>query len=286
LTVIAPRRILLPFYTCNAVPDSPTAVGVPFAFYPIDERLEPARDLCPGPAELVLYINYFGLKGATARTLADRLGQALIVDDTQAFFERGYSGSWSFNSARKFFGVPDGAYLYAPVTLTPVQTRNEAPAWDHLISRLTGRQAEAYQLYLANEAAVTSEVRGMSRGAERLLGGIDYQWVAERRRENYFQYHAALEDLNRLPLPPATAAVPHCYPFLPPRAVDRERLHAQQLFVPTYWPDCMGRSNPGFGWERDLAARLLPLPVDHRYDRDDIARVISILRDTLGGMTC
>jgi len=35
----------------------------------------------------------------------------------------------------------------------------------------------------------------------------------------------------------------------------------------------VSRPVAGFEWERELAARLLPLPVDHRYGSADMTRV-------------
>jgi hypothetical protein len=271
----------MPFYVCDAVLEPLGAQGVPCAFYPLDERLEPAGGLDPAPGEVAVVVNYFGLKGAAVRTLAARLGAALIVDDTQAFFEVGYRGSWSFNSARKFFGVPDGAYLYAPLPVTGPAFRNPAPSWDHLIGRLEERQEEAFQRFAAAEADVTSEPRGPSVGAERLLAAIDYPAAAARRRANFGRYEAAFRSANRLALPLPSGAVPLCYPFLPDRAVDRRPLYEQGIYLPMYWRDCLERAGAGFEWERHLSARLLPLPVDQRYGLADIGRVIAAITEQL-----
>jgi hypothetical protein len=282
LAVLAPRHVYVPFYTCDAVPEAVTAAGVPWTFYPVNEQLEPLSDPQPGPAEVVVYVNYFGLKGEAARALAARLGPALIVDDTQAFFARGYPGSWSFNSARKFFGVPDGAYLYAPVPLPPVVARNENPEWEYLTARLAGHQEAAYRKFQASEAAVTSEVRRLSIGAERMLAGIDYQAAALRRRANFAAYHDGLGRWNCLALRPDPEAVPLCYPFLPAGQIRREVLYAQEIYPPRYWAECGTRAGRGFDWERELSDRLLPLPVDQRYGVNDVARVVRAVRDLLG----
>jgi hypothetical protein len=283
LSALRPARVHVPFYACDAVLEPLGAEGLPWTFYPVDQRLEPAGGLAPALGDVVVVVNYFGVKGAAVRAQAEQFGGALIVDDTQAFFEIGYPGIWSFNSARKFFGVPDGAYLYAPLPVDGPAVRNSAPAWHHLIRRLEGRHEEAFRRFAAAEGHMTSEPRGASVGAERLLAAIDYPAAAARRRANFALYEVALGWANRLALPLPSGAVPLCYPFLPDRAVDRHLLYERGIYAPMYWRDCLDRPGVGFEWERDLTARLLPLPLDQRYGANDIDRVVATVTELLAG---
>ena len=41
----------------------------------------------------------------------------VIIDNAQAFYSKHQDRAYSFNSARKFFGVPDGAYLFGKAKL-------------------------------------------------------------------------------------------------------------------------------------------------------------------------
>jgi hypothetical protein len=72
-----------------------------------------------------------------------------------------------------------------------------------------------------------------------------------------------------------------CYPFLPPADVDRAALGRLGVFVPTLWPEVPNRTIPGFEWERDVARRLLPLPIDHRYGPGDMEKVCQALLQVL-----
>ena len=74
-------------------------------------------------------------------------------------------------------------------------------------------------------------------------------------------------------------AVPFCYPFLPARPSLHRALWQREIFVPRLWPEIAARPAEGFEWERDLAARLLPLPIDHRYGPGDMARVTGAVMD-------
>jgi hypothetical protein len=284
LATVRPRRVFVPFYSCDAVLEPIRTLGAPIEFYAIDRALVPVLPGGVNPEDAVVVINYFGLKSAAVKTLATRFGASLIIDATQSFFDRGLPGSWLFNSARKFFGVPDGAYLYAPAPLTidaPPPNRNVG--WNHLTLRLMGNQEDAYRAFLDNEESITSEALGMSLGSERILGGIDYPAVIGRRRANFALYAAALGDRNDLPLPLGIGEAPFCYPFLPDQAIRVRRFHERGIFVPTLWKDCVDRDAPGFSWERDLANRLLPLPVDHRLGADEVGRVLEAVTQFLKG---
>src|SRR5216684_4953836 len=98
LESVRPARAWVPFYICDAALEACKVAGVTFEFYPIDEMFDPILPAgAPAAGECLLYVNYFGLKTATAESLVTDHPGRVIVDDTQAFFARGYAGGWSFN---------------------------------------------------------------------------------------------------------------------------------------------------------------------------------------------
>ena len=112
------RKIYLPYYICDSVLQPVERLGVEFEFYHLNEQLEPALELNPKDDEAVLYVNYFGLKNSFASTFCYAYRNT-ILDETQAFYSEpgnkvGDKGIQcdTFYSCRKYFGVPDGAYLY------------------------------------------------------------------------------------------------------------------------------------------------------------------------------
>jgi hypothetical protein len=106
----SPRQLVLPKYLCAAVMQPILELKIPYAFYAINEQLEPVG-LDEFDADItVLYINYFGLKDSVVQALANNT-KNVIIDNTQAFFSSAISNVPTFYSARKFFGVPDGAYV-------------------------------------------------------------------------------------------------------------------------------------------------------------------------------
>jgi len=268
LRVSRPRRVLIPFFVCDAVLQPLAATGTAFEFYAIDRSFRPAAAAPePNDGDLILIVNYFGVLTSFVDDRVRRQPSGVAVDDTQAFFRRGSSAAWSFNSARKFFGVPDGAFLYGPAHDLGDLPASDVADCDHLLARLAGDDGEAWEQFKRHEARIGIEPRAISAISTRLLAAVDMARVRRQREQNFSALHARLRTLNTiaLPLDAVDGDGPMCYPFLPAVDVDRRALNRLGVFVPTFWPEIDARADRGFDWERQVAARLLPLPIDHRY---------------------
>ena len=113
---IKPRRAWLPYYTCGALLEPFEATRTAHEFYHVDECLEIERAFeALSDTDVLVYINYYGLKDRYVQLLEARFGSQLWCDLSHAFFAEPFAPrAWYFNSARKAFGVPDGAFLYTP----------------------------------------------------------------------------------------------------------------------------------------------------------------------------
>jgi hypothetical protein len=282
LRTCRPRRVWLPFYICDAMLQPLAATNTPYEFYALTEEFRPEPRCAPASDELMLVVNYFGALSAAV----DRVGfgdrDRVVIDDTQAFFRCGSSEAWSFNSARKFFGVPDGGYLYGPASGLSALPPSESADCDHLLARLAGDDVRAWELFKQHEARIGIEPRAMSAVASRLLGGVDLGHARRSRQVNFETLHRRLGPRNTIgiPLDEVASAGPMCYPFLPAAAVERAALSRRGVFVPTLWPEIDARPG-GFDRERDVARRLLALPIDHRYEPGDMETVADTLQQVL-----
>ena len=272
LQKVKPKKFYIPYYTCDAVLDPIHINKIKFEYYSLNENLEPA-EIKLNDDEYFLYINYFGIKTDVVHKLIKKYDRKLIVDNSQGFFEKEYSGIWSFNSARKFFGVPDGAYLYSPVPVANDFPRNTYVKYDHLIQRLLGNQVMVYKQFLENEKILNSDLKNMSLLSEILLSNIDYKWVAEKRLENFHYLHENLKDINQFKIHTNFKGVPLCYPFLPKKTIDKSIFHKKNLFIPRFWERSIAIVSSGYEFEKEFADRLLPLPIDQRYKIKDLKYV-------------
>lgn len=275
-------KCYLPFYTCDAVCHPFLLEGVPVEFYRIDHRMDPMDLPVLQENEYFLYINFFGLKSSTIERLIEKYGSRLLIDNTHLFFHKGYSNNWTFTSARKHFGVPDGAYLFTPTKLLQKLDRFQHVSANHNILRLLGLQQESYAEYVKFENTLNSEIFAISTLSEKLLSLIDYEQVQKRRRSNFDFLHEELGAINQFSIGTPTAeVVPFAYPLLPGKPLDKTLFYKENVFVPSLWLDPLQRDGAGFEFEKLLGKNLLPLPIDHRYEIRDMERMVALIRRLL-----
>jgi hypothetical protein len=283
LESLRPARVWAPFYVCDAVLPAIAHAGASVEFYAINDELEP---LLPDGGltgrDVVMYVNYFGVKNEAASALASTFGRRAVIDDTQAFFQRGYAGAWSFNSTRKFFGVPDGGYAYGE-SLNTTPAPNPGPIrYEHLVTQLLGDRERAFQQYRESESCVSDEPVAMSSFASRLLASLDYGRIRAARERNFARLHARLGSRNGLRIANSPPVAPYCYPLLLDRAVPWDELWGRKIFAPRLWTDVQERVNgSAFAWERQLASRVVPLPIDQRYNDADMDRVVDAVGEVM-----
>jgi hypothetical protein len=277
---VKPTKIYLPFYCCDSLLLPLEEARIPYEFYGINAKFDPTIPLIHD-SEMILYINYFGLKTLTANKLSKLYGGQLIVDNTQAFFEKSYGVTWAFNSARKFFGVPDGGFLYAPQYIEDKYLPNREVLAEHLWLRLFGKQEEAFMSYQQSEALQTLELKGISNLSKQILHNVDFSAVARTRKRHFKRLDHALRHLNQIPhvlldLSPST--VPFCYPLLLEKPVSKTEFYDCGIFIPTLWQDVLSRDTEGsYAFEKSFSQNLLPLPIDHRLDDRDIQRMVDFV---------
>jgi hypothetical protein len=277
---LRPSRLYVPFYTCNALLEPIRLNKIPYVFYSINEYLEPADKIVLHEDEYLVYVNYFGIKSDTVAKLVSKFGRNLIIDNSQAFFEPELKGAFSFNSARKFFGVPDGSFLYLPEPVACFFEENKNISTNHLINRALGNMEMAYQEFLDYERSITCDIRSISSLSHKILKTIDYRQIAEIRRANYLYLQDQLGKDNTLSLNISLEMVPLCYPFFPDRFLEKKTFYEQGIFIPTFWTDVVDRDNSGFELEKNISRCLLPLPIDHRYNTKDLCSVLKFVEES------
>lgn len=272
------HRVYLPFYLCDVLLEPFKKLGVEYDFYHVNDQMELAQAVSLNDGEALLYINYYGLKQNYVSALSSIYGNRLIVDNTQAFFAQPIDGIDTFYSCRKFFGVANGAYLYSEVQLDT--EFEQSRSWDrmaYLLKRIDVSPESAYRDFQAqDEALVNNPIRTMSRLTHRIMISIDYETVAQRRRQNYLFLDNALKYKNGISLPLADDAVPMVYPFLTDDEDLRQHLIDNRIFVAQYWPNVL-ESCENNSYEYIITKQLMPLPIDQRYNEEDMKRIIELI---------
>lgn len=272
------RCVFLPYYTCEVILEPFKKLGINYRFYHIDLNFEITEEITLASGEALLYTNYFGLKQQYVEKLSECYGQNLIVDSTQAFFAPHISGIDTFYTCRKFFGVPDGAYLYTDKTLDIDLNQDVSyNRMSHLLKRIDLSAEDGFPDFRKADEGLDGEpIKRMSRLSQRLMQSIDYNNARRRRHENFNYLNDRLSATNQLHHALESEAVPMVYPYYSEKKGLREKLISHRFFVATYWPNVMEWTHSG-ELECLFAQNLLPLPIDQRYDAADMKRIINIL---------
>lgn len=278
------RKVYIPYYICDSVMEPIKRQGAEYEFYHINGQLEPAIELHPKDDEAVLYVNYFGLKNRITDTFCYAYKNT-ILDYTQAFYsEKGntYDDKSiqcdTFYSCRKYFGVPDGAYLYTDCFLDEDLPQDESyDRMTFLTKRIDRSPQEGYADFRANDEALASVgIRRMSRLTEGIMRSIDYSAKANKRIHNFHVLDKVLRESNRFKWAMDYGTVPLVYPYyIEDGSRLRQYLIDHQVFCARYWPNVLEWCQPT-DWEYQLAENLVCIPIDQRYNEKDMQFILDL----------
>lgn len=284
------KKVYLPYYICDTVLQPFMRLGVDYEFYHINEFLEPVINIIPHADEAVLYVNYFGLKNHYASTFCSTFPNT-ILDQTQAFYNDegncyGNSGVKcdTIYSCRKFFGVPDGAYLYTNCHLEEELPQDESfERMTFLTKRIDQSAQEGYNDFRASSKELSMVgMKRMSKLTEAMMRGIDYTRKANLRIQNFYTLDNMLKSSNQFKYDMDHAMVPMVYPYLVEDGAKlRQHLIDHQVFCARYWPDVLERCKPD-EWEYRLAENLVCLPIDQRYVEEDMYFILDCINTYFG----
>lgn len=274
------KKVYVPYYTCEAVMEPFIKLGIPYEFYHIDIHFEIRDCFTLKEGEALLYTNYFGLKQRYVEQLAEKVGTRLIVDNTQAFYAKPLPGIDTFYTCRKFFGVPDGAYLYCDKELEKkIEQDYSYERIVHLVKRIDLSAEEGFKDFRRVDDGLDNQpIRKMSKLTQRMMMGIDYEEAALRRRTNYKMLQDAIGKENKIELSLEDDAVPMVYPYLVPVEGLREKLIENKIFVARYWPNVLDWAIKD-DIDYLLAFQMQPLPIDQRYGNEEMEFIIKKIQE-------
>lgn len=274
------KKLYIPYYTCEVVLEPLNKVGIEYEFYGVNADLELADNINLTDGEYILYTNYFGIKDSYIKKLAEVYEGRLIVDNAQALYAEHLSGVNTFYSPRKFVGIPDGgvAYIDSIKDTIGLPIDESYDRFSHLLKRIDKGASFAYTDFRENSHKLVGEpIKQMSNLTSKLIEGIDFNSVKNRRIENFKYLHNILHISNKLTIPSLESfACPMVYPYMTDDDSLRVRLIENKVFVATYWPNV-------FQWVKEtdveyyLTKNIIPIPVDQRYGKEDMERIIKII---------
>lgn len=274
------KRIWLPKLLCSAISDTCKEENVEILYYTIDKQLRPVSPQSL-EGDWFYLINYYGQYSTEEIRLLGRIYPNIIVDNVQAFYTKPIDGLDTIYTCRKFFGVPDGGYLYTDCTLSEILQKDESyDRLTFLAGRLEHSANEFYSAYRENEQRIDElPLRRMSMVTQNLLRGIDYEQIKKERERNFSYLHERLRSINQLEL--CLPDGPYMYPLLVKDGAEiRRSLQEKRIYIPTLWPNVL-QECPIDSLEYQYATDILPIPVDQRYDVGDMETIVDEIRGLL-----
>lgn len=262
-------KIVLPKFLCDSVYLICKKYNVKVRYYSITEKFRPEKLELENDEWLYL-VNYYGQLGNQEISEYHQIFGRVVVDNVQAYFQEPVPGVDTIYTCRKFFGVPDGAFLYTETNISrPLIQDKSADRMKHLLGRYENTASDYYLAYTENEKALEHlPLRRMSKLTENLLRSMDYPRIRMMREENYLRLDKKFSSINKLNL--KTPVGPFMYPlYLSNGYKIRKELQKRKIYIPTLWPDVFDICSDN-ELESDMAKNILPLPCDQRYQVDDM----------------
>jgi len=275
------KTIYLPYFTCDVLLEPLKKLNLTYKFYSLDENLNPIIDFILDAHSCLLYTNYFGVKTDVVMYLSGKINN-LIIDNAQAFFTRPIGNLDTFYSCRKFFGVPDGAYLNIETNHKLNLQRDESiDRFSHLIKSIDINIENGYPDYIENNnMLVNNDIKTMSQLTQSILAGTNYERCMAARKSNFAYLNKHFAEINLLPFNYSSLDVPMVYPLLINDRNLKKKLIEHKIFIATYWPNVYRWAAPD-SYEYFLTENLIALPIDHRYELTDMKTIVSIIKSLL-----
>lgn len=271
-------KIHLPYYTCPVVIDAIKENGYEIIYYNIDKNFMPDKDF--EKDSYILYTNYFGICAKNVKKLAKRYHN-LIVDNAMAFYMPHY-GIASAYSPRKFFGLADGGFAICNKRLNQEFCKDTSyQRFSHLIKRIDCSSNFAYEDFNKNDESLNGEpIKQMSNLTFKMCANIDYKRAKQKRIENYKFLEKHLCHFNKLQIKLDKDDIPMYYPFLTENKNLREKLINNKIYIPQCWKN-LNRICKNNSYEMYLHEYLFPLIIDQRYSKQDLEKMIQIIKETI-----
>lgn len=274
------EKIKVPKFLCDTVREVCEKEKISISFYSITRDFLP-EELTLEADEWLYLVNFYGqLDNDTIRGYVEKY-ERVIVDHAQAYFQMPLENVDTLYTCRKFFGVADGGILYTDTKLDREIPRDESfDRMKFVLGRFERSASEFYAEAASNNDFFADEpIKLMSKLTENLLHGIDYEAVKQKRTRNFEILHEAFGKINPLKLTVPQGAF--MYPlYLEKGGEIRRKLQAKKIFIPTLWPDVFEHCDES-ELEYDYAKNILPIPVDQRYDEEDMKYIIKAVFDEI-----
>ena len=298
---------VLPSFTCDTVFEPFLKKGYEVYYYPVEKNLKTTSDAIQQAvkehdASIVLFHRYFGFNTLDGQVdkLCDTLrqwGKYSIEDCTQCLYSDIHraKSDYTVGSIRKWLGTPDGGFAVSRGELFINKPYKE----DKDLEDAKVKASYTKFRYLFNHQGDKNEMLAMYRKAEDILdqqteifaissmsakvqANLDINEMVNKRRDNFKVLSQSLRhQIQPLFTLENAYTVPLYFPIL---VEDRDSLqkHLTQnaIYAPIVWPKSDLQLKVCDSAEY-LYQHLLCIPIDQRYETDDMRRIVEVIHNFL-----
>lgn len=274
------KKIYIPYYICDVTLQPLKRQNIDYEFYFLDKDFYPINVTLKNN-EALLYVNYFGIMNNQVKSITDKYNN-IIIDNSQAFYEKPLINVDTFYSPRKFFGLPDGGFASCRVNSEMKLGKDiSLNKMGHLLTRIDKDAESGYAQFKKNDKKLDNlPIKKMSRLTERLMRNISYERIKNKRKQNFNNLHQFLRKENELisVIDDNEYEAPMIYPFLKEgNQKTRKYLLENKIYTAVYWPNVKQWLDGKSQWETYLQENLIAIPVDQRYSMEELNKTISFL---------
>ena len=278
------RAIWLPYYQCETVRDFLKFKNVTIKYYHIDREFKPT-DIEQTEDDAVLLVNYYGIMANSRMESLAGMYSNVIIDNSQAFFARPLQDCFNVYSARKFMGVPDGAYVIGSNASRYMDEYQQGFSSDtslFLLQRIEyGCEGKTYSSRMVNEERIDHEdAMKMSALTKRILQGTDYQYIIRIRKDNFQEACKVFTAINKIQILNFIdeKVVPMVYPLVVESDSILTYLLEHKHFQGHWW-HYITNELPESTFEHYISQYMIPITIDQRYGIDDIHMLYKLIND-------
>lgn len=267
------RKLYIPYFLCDTVYLTCKRENVEYEFYKVNKDFTPIFYKKLNSDEFLYVVNYYGQLSNRTIKIIKRKYQNIILDNVQAFFQKPVKNIDTIYSCRKFFGVPDGAYLHTKVQLDEKLLKDDSSArTKHLFGRNIDGASSHYNEYVENEKKYYSlDLKIMSNFSQNLLKKMNYKNIRKQRTKNFKFLNKSLGNINLIK--PKNVIGGYSYPLVIENAETiRANLIKNSIFIPRLWPDILDNDT------QEFSNKILPIPCDQRYSKEEMSSIVKEIK--------
>ena len=262
------KKVMLPKYTCDTVVAPFQQLGYDYQFYPVCKDLYFGMDLTKQELDMLEEMHEGGCE--------------IILDLTQCLFStmRLPFIKYYVGSIRKWFAIPDGAFLETNEEMqipsiendeiVALQTKAMQLRGNYFLSGDTKEKDESIRLSHEVESLMTRPItpHAMASVSKELLALEDADAQQKIRMENYKRLYEGLKDAKNIELVADISRLTTAPLFFPFRVANisemQKKLAQKSIYARLIW---------------EKEDRILTITVDQRYDLSDMDRVIAAIKE-------